>query len=697
MKWYTLSLPINDISSDVSKQLGTIKRAILSNPSFNATEENIRYFPHLRVLATLCNDGLEDAIRALPDVKQVTIPSPKGFSRDTRWYINLISGWEYILENASKYEAGVISMSLTPPNRGMTVDFNEPVIRATSLAWQRGVIPVIAAGNWGRERGEDTLNPWVKSEFNISVGAADKKGVRVSDYSSRGKYNEHYRPTVVSVEEQNPPTGNVGTSFAAPAIADIVLLFEAFLLTIWKLGQRPINQLPNFIPSAVRKMLESAARVIPGGAHERGAGFVDAAIALQWLQNIQLSKIVSLLPQLSWIRLGWLEAAKEELSDNRKLVSKHRLVRFTIDVDYDWEEPMFVPGLCRLAKDNFFLFRQFAEHRATQDTNIALYPAHNAEFIEISIEPVQQRGRQIVVDKYNKGDVTTIQEGISKAQPFDEVIVRPGIYDEEVVLHSRIILRGYPNTVLRHASGIPLTCNECRNTQVSGLTIISEGARRPAISLTDTTSVGFLNCIITSRSGNAVDALASRRLMFDDCSLSGGINAMFCGLTSELRLQNVRAQGEQTCLLIYGGSGIIVESSIEGLQNEAILFFQPNIKWTSSDQVTVFFYPWGEQYIYNTREIIPGAVASMDSVGALARILFQFSIRDTNLSAGRVGIAVLNTDLVQVIGGSLKGKVADYALIEAETPNHLFDPSQMDKLSLLMHIRRHFEQMRLRL
>jgi serine protease AprX len=143
--------------------------------------------------------------------------------------------------------------------------------RACDRAWSLGLVIVKSAGNSGP--GAGTLTSPADADGVIVVGATDRGGRRVQDYSSRGPAGVRERPHLVApggsdvsgIETCRPGgrfgSAGAGTSFAAPQISGLAALL--------------LDEDPNLLPDAVRAMLiRSSTRIARGDGNTQGAGLV---------------------------------------------------------------------------------------------------------------------------------------------------------------------------------------------------------------------------------------------------------------------------------------------------------------------------------------------------------------------------------------------------------------------------------------
>lgn len=145
--------------------------------------------------------------------------------------------------------------------------------RACDAAWAAGLVIVKSAGNRGP--GASTLTTPADADGVIVVGATDRAGKAVQDYSSRGPAGTKQRPHMIAPGGvfQGPgirscligggfgDTG-AGTSFAAPHVAGLLSLL--------------LERNPNLTPDELRDILLSACKPLAGlDVNTQGQGLVS--------------------------------------------------------------------------------------------------------------------------------------------------------------------------------------------------------------------------------------------------------------------------------------------------------------------------------------------------------------------------------------------------------------------------------------
>ena len=98
---------------------------------------------------------------------------------------DVVSGLEWVRNNASNYRIGVVNLSLGAGVTGPAAD--DPMVIAAEDAWNDGLVVVASAGNYGAYGHFTITSPGISPKV-ITVGAYDTTGntVGVSSFSSRG-------------------------------------------------------------------------------------------------------------------------------------------------------------------------------------------------------------------------------------------------------------------------------------------------------------------------------------------------------------------------------------------------------------------------------------------------------------------------------------------------------------------------------
>src|SRR5437867_3005949 len=197
-----------------------------------------------------------------------------GLSAGDLYIINVLEGFDYILDNAARYGVRVVNCSWG--SEGF-FDPDDPVNIATRLLYDAGITVVFAVGNNGPS--PNTLNQYAVAPWVIGVGSSGKDG-RLSSFSSRGIFEELlYHPALIGPGENivaaSPAALNggayyaveSGTSFAAPHVAGVVALM--------------LQANPALAPGDIKRILmQTATPILTRDRSEAGAGGLDAWAAL---------------------------------------------------------------------------------------------------------------------------------------------------------------------------------------------------------------------------------------------------------------------------------------------------------------------------------------------------------------------------------------------------------------------------------
>jgi serine protease AprX len=219
--------------------------------------------------ARLVNVKVADAIGAT-DVSQV------------------IAAIDWVVQHRNDDGMNIRVLNLSFGTDGTQSPFIDPLSYAVQVAWDHGIVVVVAAGNRGF--GSPKLNNPAISHSVIAVGAADTKGTpdvsddTIPDFSSRG--DDERRPDVLApgksiVSLRNPgsfvdvsfPEGAVntrlfrgtGTSQAAAVVSGAAALI--------------IQQRPGIDPDGLRALLMKTASPLPVEDPGQGAGLINLAAA----------------------------------------------------------------------------------------------------------------------------------------------------------------------------------------------------------------------------------------------------------------------------------------------------------------------------------------------------------------------------------------------------------------------------------
>lgn len=220
--------------------------------------------------------------------------------------LDVIGGFDYAIAKRKVYKIRAINNSWGDTGDVCTpVNPNDPITRATYLAYKKNIVVVFSAGNSGRS-GECTITGNYKKAPWVIATAAGAKDRSLAAFSSRGSpggggtvtidgktWTWEDRPTLTApgvliasartaspigltgtdddvflLEPQYWPfyTHLSGTSMAAPHIAGVAALI--------------LDANASLTPLEVKDILQRTASSMPYAAWEAGAGYVDAHAAV---------------------------------------------------------------------------------------------------------------------------------------------------------------------------------------------------------------------------------------------------------------------------------------------------------------------------------------------------------------------------------------------------------------------------------
>ncbi len=115
--------------------------------------------------------------------------------------INGLAAWEWGLANQTRYKIRVVSNSYSSSDPSFNP--NNPITRASLLAYQRNMTVLFAGGNDGPVK--DTYNPLAQAPWVIGVAASSKEG-DLAKFSSRGVSRAERLGNSNPLDDFNAPT-----------------------------------------------------------------------------------------------------------------------------------------------------------------------------------------------------------------------------------------------------------------------------------------------------------------------------------------------------------------------------------------------------------------------------------------------------------------------------------------------------------
>lgn len=654
-KWFAIAVTSSDDTESVVRAW--------SLPS--GVREKPRVLRMLDTVVVLGDENCEAELQSLPGVVHLAKPGRSSAPElaDGRWYVNLLTAWEHVVEYSAAYEGAVVNMSLGPIDDCNVFDANEPLNRATRLASSRGVVVVAAAGNDGR-RGDDTMTRWAKAPWVISVGAADRRGRQIEPYSSRGIAGDAtIHPTVVA-PGTSMLTGDPGTSFAAQQITDIAVFLQSFALSVWKTVSRrfiPYDEIKLIVPRFVRNALEEFAAPMNAARHECGAGFVDIKRTTKFLKTVDVHRLSALLPIKEALEVPAVSSVRKKLRNLLDSAGHHRLLRIAVDTTFEWSRPTFVPGLIRMRTGYLLCWPSPVTYG--DDFDRAETSRDKASWLNVSILPRRRRGRTLSVGP--GGAFETIGAALEEAREWDTIHVRPGVYNEEVVLKSGIDIVGDDRAIVRHATRRPVLLNKVRDVSLTNLDIVSLGEME-SVGIFNSHNIVLEQCRIGGAK-NGVNAFLANRIEMRNCKVDGGTNAGYFAFCRNVRLRSGSYfLGGNSGLLLYASSASITGCAITGTTVDGIIYIPSNSPWTRQWIVTIFRQNM-ETFRLLALSVGPSQVSRRDVTGEVARLTYGLLLRDTQLIGGHAALAATSFESIEYEAAYIEAGWTPFARIRGNT------------------------------
>jgi subtilisin family serine protease len=266
--------------------------------SFESQSENLRYMDtyghgtHMAGIIAGRDDAVISPIRKgnhdqflgiAPDARivNVKVADANGATDVSQ----VIAAIDWVVQHRNDNGMNIRVLNLSFGTDGVQDYVLDPLTFAVEVAWRKGIVVVVSAGNEGY--GSPRLNNPAYDPYVIAVGAGDTKGTRgqyddeVMDFSSCGTAARHpdliaHGKSVVSLRDPGSnvdlahPQARVGTRFfrgSGTSEAAAVVSGAAALI---------INQRPSITPDQVKALLTSTAAYLYGeDPNCQGAGMLD--------------------------------------------------------------------------------------------------------------------------------------------------------------------------------------------------------------------------------------------------------------------------------------------------------------------------------------------------------------------------------------------------------------------------------------
>ncbi|MFW6038059.1 MAG: right-handed parallel beta-helix repeat-containing protein [Candidatus Saliniplasma sp.] len=197
----------------------------------------------------------------------------------------------------------------------------------------------------------------------------------------------------------------------------------------------------------------------------------------------------------------------------------------------------------------------------------------------ITILPMESTGEVLVVDVDGSGDYLTIQDAVDDAEHGDSIQVLSGLYQEDVLIHKRLILEGEDGVVIQGDSyGIRI---ESENSLVGNLSV--EGSEIGIEILGDNNTVYDTHI---SSSGRGVVFYKGQNNSLQNSKVDNCSNGVFVfdgvyNTVSDCNVENISGQG----ILVSGSVGTDIERNIVDTSGYHPLYLTRSIDVNISDNL----------------------------------------------------------------------------------------------------------------
>ena len=276
---------------------------VLNGPdlSFDSQGDNVRYLDayghgtHLAGIIAAREPSLEldhlrpsDKAGVAPDARIVNVKV--GDASGAVDVSQVLAAIDWVVQNRNRNGLNIRVLNLSFGTTS-TQDYQiDPLAYAAEVAWQRGIVVVVAAGNAGDGTAE--LNDPASDPYVIAVGAEDTKGTRsaeddtVPPWSSTGTGTRG--PDLVapgtSIESLRVPGSAIDVQYPAARVGSDLFKGSGTsqaAAVVSGAAALVLQKRPQLTPDQVKALLTSTARHLPLATdRSQGAGLIDVRAAL---------------------------------------------------------------------------------------------------------------------------------------------------------------------------------------------------------------------------------------------------------------------------------------------------------------------------------------------------------------------------------------------------------------------------------
>ncbi len=171
----------------------------------------------------------------------------------------------------------------------------------------------------------------------------------------------------------------------------------------------------------------------------------------------------------------------------------------------------------------------------------------------------------LVIDQSGAGDYTSIREALNDWKEGQDLIVKPGVYDEQIILQTNMNLHGTQGVTVRFSGeGPAMVGRDASNVKVKNLALQKAGGSNHPVVLLNSTDLSLTNSSISGSKTSGIEMLRYGNLDMKNCVIqNNGYAGLFFHHEARADIKDVS--------ISKNGRGIEVRKYPDGIpQNQTI-------------------------------------------------------------------------------------------------------------------------------